>query len=347
MDKSTRPSQAGLWRDPNRPIRPGGDNRPGGSYIRPITNRPIVNSPINVGNKVNTVINSQPSWVNINNTTINNINNNWNQAIVNRPGMNNWWGNNPGRYGYWNGWGNAVRYNAAYWHGSNYFTPNWWMNRPFPMCGWHPYHWFPYYPYSYWWQVPVWTNLVGWFNWNAAASTAWAQPVTYDYGAGGNVVYQDNSVYIGGQRVASTPEFAESAAALATVTPPATEQEAAQVEWMPLGTFAISTGEKDTQPSRVLQFAVTKDGIIGGTMYNSQTDNTVAVQGKVDRETQRVSFRIGDKENIVAETGLYNLTQKDAPILVHYGKEKTEQYLLVRMESQENTENKGAAPQLP
>jgi hypothetical protein len=116
---------------------------------------------------------------------------------------------------------------------------------------------------------------------------------------------------------------------------------------MPLGTFAISTGEKDTQPSRVLQLAVTKDGIIGGTMYNSQTDNTVAVQGKVDRETQRVSFRFGDKENIVAETGLYNLTQKDAPILVHYGKEKTEQYLLVRMESQENTETKGTNPSLP
>ena len=45
-------------------------------------------------------------------------------------------------------------------------------------------------------------------------STVWSQPVYYDYGQGGNVVYENNSVYIDGQQVASAEEFAESAAVL-------------------------------------------------------------------------------------------------------------------------------------
>src|SRR4029078_3939735 len=114
------------------------------------------------------------------------------------------------------------------------------------------------YAYSYWWSTPTWNNIIPWFNWNAAASAAWAQPVFYDYGAGGNVVYQDNNVYVGGQQVASATDFAESAAALATVPPPATEEEAAKAEWMPLGTFAVSTGQKDVEPSRVVQLRVTQ-----------------------------------------------------------------------------------------
>jgi hypothetical protein len=67
-------------------------------------------------------------------------------------------------------------------------------------------------------------------------------------------------------------------------------------------------------------------------MYNSSTDQTQAIQGQVDKETQRVAFRIGDNENVVAETGLYNLTQSEAQLLVHYGTERTETFLLVRLD---------------
>ena len=55
----------------------------------------------------------------------------------------------------------------------------------------------------------------------------------YDYGPGGNVVYQDNQVFIGGQDVGSTSDFAQSAAALATVPPPPSEAEAEKADWMP------------------------------------------------------------------------------------------------------------------
>jgi hypothetical protein len=48
-----------------------------------------------------------------------------------------------------------------------------------------------------------------------------------------------------------------------------------------------------------------------------------------------VAFRVGESEDIIVETGLYNLTQNEAPVLVHFGTDIVENYLLVRLESPE------------
>jgi hypothetical protein len=318
----TRPGQRPI--DPNRPI------------VRPPTNRPIINGNINNGNFINNnnIISNRPNWVNINNTTINNINNNWNQTIINRPGMHNYWRNNPARIGFWAGWGAGVRHG---WHLGHYhrywFGPSWWNVYAPPFGGWHYHYWLPYYPANYWWRAATWNALGNWFVWSN--TPAWQQPIYYDYGTGGNVYQQNQTVYIGGQQVASTKDYAESAAVLATVPPPKDEKEAAATEWMPLGTFALSTGEKDTEPTRVVQLAVSKDGIVAGTLFNYQTDQSAAIQGKVDKETQRVAFRLGENEEVVAETGMYNLTQDEVPVLVHFGTNKTERYLFVRLQNEE------------
>ena len=149
------------------------------------------------------------------------------------------------------------------------------------------------------------------------------------------MTYQNNVVYVGGQEVATAEEFAESAAVLATVPAPANEEAGTKAEWMALGTFAVSANEKDVNPTRILQLAVSKEGILSGTLYNRETDKAQSVQGQVDKETQRAAFRIGESEDVVVETGLYNLTQNEAPLLVHFGKEKIENYLLVRLEQPE------------
>lgn len=188
--------------------------------------------------------------------------------------------------------------------------------------------------------------MSNWFSWGAAPAS-WSEPIYYDYGTGGNVTYEDNSVYINGQQVATADDFAASAAALATVPPPATAEVAAKAEWMPLGTFAISTDEKDLKPSRVIQMAVSKEGIVGGTIYNYDTDKAQTVQGKVDKVTQRVAIRFGDSEDVVAETGLYNLTQEQAPLLVHFGTQKVENYLLVRLKQSEGDGESAPAPMQP
>ena len=49
------------------------------------------------------------------------------------------------------------------------------------------------------------------------------------------------------------------------------------------------------------------------------------------RRTQRVAWIVGDNKNTVGETGLYNLTKDKAPALIHIGKDKTQQWLLVRL----------------
>lgn len=327
----------------NRPDRPSTINRPStrpgdrlpGQINRPPVGRPGANNrPINIGsiNVGNSNFTNRPSWANINNNQINSVRNRWSNQIN---GLHNWPTTYPARIGYWNGWGNNVRHHWR-WHNYHHrwFAGDWWSQHPGAVCRWHYYHRFNYHPWGYWWTYPAWTTVGTWFNWSANQS-AWSEPVYYDYGTQGNVVYQDNSVYINGTEVATSTEFAESAAVLATVDPPANEQEAEEAEWLPLGTFALSTDEDDLEPSRMVQLAVDRNGIIAGTLYNITTDSTQAIQGQVDKETQRVAFRLGESDEVVAETGLYNLTQDSAPLLVHFGTQRTEKYNLVRLAAPE------------
>jgi hypothetical protein len=182
--------------------------------------------------------------------------------------------------------------------------------------------------------VPTFAGLSNSFTWSAPA-TVWQEPIYYDYGQGGNVYYENNAVYVDGQAVGTPQDFAASAAELATVDPPETEQQAEEAEWMPLGTFAVSSNQKETEPTRLVQLAVNKDGIVSGTLYDEATDQTQTILGRVDKETQRVALRVGESEDFVVETGLYNLTQEEAPIMVHFGPDRVENWLLVRLEHPE------------
>lgn len=176
--------------------------------------------------------------------------------------------------------------------------------------------------------------MTNWFTWSAPAA-AWSEPVYYDYGTGGNVYYENNAVYVDGQEVGTPQDFAASAATLATVDPPASEEEAESADWMPLGTFAVSSSQKEVDPTRVIQLAVNREGIVSGTLTNTATNDAQTILGQVDKETQRVAFRIGTSDDVVAETGLYNLTQEEAPMMVHFGPDKVENWLLVRLDAPE------------
>lgn len=266
--------------------------------------------------------------MNIDNSTNINIRNNWSTVVRNpRPGFVTTLP--ASRRTHWNYWGNNVRRHWSYGRYHHSFNDIWWSNHHHGLGGWHYYHNHPWY---FWWQRPTWTNTVTWFAWPATYSTVWRQPVFYDFGPGGNVVFRDNRVYIGGEMIATTEQFAMSAADLATVPPPESWEIADQAEWMPLGTFALSTGEHDVDPTMLLQLAVDRQGIVSGTMFNTETDLAQTIQGRVDPETQRVAFRIGESDGVVAETGLYNLTQDESPLLIHFGPDDSEVYLLIRLE---------------
>jgi hypothetical protein len=116
---------------------------------------------------------------------------------------------------------------------------------------------------------------------------------------------------------------------LATVTQ---DEMNAPHDWMPLGTFSVATSQNDPNPVRVAQIAYdNKQGLISGTILNRESNNIYTIQGKVDPQSQRTAFTIGKDPNVVMETGLYNLTQQQTPVLVHFGPEKTATYLFARL----------------
>ena len=73
-------------------------------------------------------------------------------------------------------------------------------------------------------------------------------------------------------------------------------------------------------------------------------------------EVERFEARIGDQTDTILETGLYNLTQEQTPVLVHYGPDKTATYLAARLPAPEGSQveaqttqsaNAGASAALP
>jgi hypothetical protein len=349
--RPNRPGRPEIPNLPNRPNRPGAGgavtlpetlpgrpnrpNRPGYPLRPPIASRPDWVRPgypggnWNNGNWGNNVINRPPTWIGGNNNSTN-INNNWNNIVV-RPGMGNWLDNNPARYARWNYWGSQVRH---HWHAggyaNNWFGDDWWATHRHGLGGWHYHYCNHNYGYNYWWLPPVYADFRNWFSFPTSAPV-WQQPVYYDYGPGGNAYYRGDEFYLNDQLVGAAEDLAASAAALATVEPPESFEEAAEAEWKPLGTFAVVANKNEVQPTRSVQLAVNRQGIIAGTFYNSETDEARTVQGQVEPDTQRVAMRVGESDQFVLETGLYNLTQDEAPVLAHFGPDKHEYWLLVRL----------------
>ena len=283
----------------------------------------------------------RPHWQNLKPEQIGNVTSRWGKAIQGKD-FQNWTSNHPQRPDMWHHWADNVHNHWNNAHVRNdWFRPSWWDRHVGPMPWWNYHHWWNRHPWYYWWGVPAWNSVCAWF-----APWGWSTPCYYDYGPGGNVVYQDNSVWINGQEVATAGDFAKSASELATVQMPeqADPAQAEKMDWLPLGTFALSTNKEDTSPSFVVQLAVSKEGILSGTFYNRATDATYPVQGRVDKQTQRVAFTVGNKSDVVLETGLFNLTQDEAPVLAHHGADVVETYLLVRLKAPEDAEAPQTAP---
>ena len=173
------------------------------------------------------------------------------------------------------------------------------------------------------WRAATWPST---YDWVGTTST----PVYYDYG--NTIVYQGDTVYTNGQEVASSEQYYEQASGLASSGQPAENEPEPQADdWLPLGVFAV-TQEGQSQSNMTFQLAVNKEGIIRGNFENILADNVEPVQGSVDKQSQRIAWTIGDNKEIVVETGLSNLTMEQAPALVHFGADNTQQVLLVRLE---------------
>ncbi|HYF49055.1 MAG TPA: protocadherin, partial [Planctomycetota bacterium] len=151
-------------------------------------------------------------------------------------------------------------------------------------------------------------------------------------------VYEGPYVYLGGERVATREVWVDDAYRLADIeyedlTPVDSDFENDLAEnWKPLGLFMlVRDDEARASTPLYLQLAVSKNGEIGGTYHNDAKGSTLPVAGRVDARNQRVAFHVGDDKTTVVETGMYNLTQDSAPAQIHFGREKSENWLLIRL----------------
>jgi hypothetical protein len=190
-------------------------------------------------------------------------------------------------------------------------------------------NWFVAHPGA--WRAAAWTRAAFWTAaaWPTVATTCGfiGEPVYYDYGT--SVVYEGDQVYYEGVPIATAEEYTAQATQLADTGQAAKVND--KEEWVSLGVFGMVQGdEKDA--NTLFQLAVNKDGVIRGNYYDALSETTLPVYGSVDRKTQRAAWTVGDRKGTVYETGLGNLTQAETALLVHFGKDRTQQWTLIRMD---------------
>jgi hypothetical protein len=95
-------------------------------------------------------------------------------------------------------------------------------------------------------------------------------------------------------------------------------------------------GEEKTS-NHIFQLAVNKKGVIRGNYYDAVTDTTSEVFGSVDQKTQRAAWTVGDRKTPVFEAGIANLTKNETTMLVHYAKDRSQQFTLIRIEEPETS----------
>jgi hypothetical protein len=144
-------------------------------------------------------------------------------------------------------------------------------------------------------------------------------------------------VYYGDEPVATQEEYAAQAEAIATNIP---NVKPAAEDWMSLGVFAVTSDGEPTgaEPTLFLQLAVSKQGVLSGTLQNTTTESVQSIEGMVDKQTQRAAWTAVGKTRPLMETGIINLTQDTSPALVHFADGTTQQWLLVRIDKPDDTE---------
>jgi hypothetical protein len=186
--------------------------------------------------------------------------------------------------------------------------------------------WYARYPYA--WRAAttaaIWT-AAAWGSASTYCDCASSAPISYDYGE--SIYVEDGTVYDGDQPIASSEEYYDQAVAIAGA---GADAEGDDEDWMPLGVFGIVTDGQKT-PEKSLQLALSKEGVIRGNLIDEMTGEPKPIQGSVDKESQRVAVSLVDDTSIVAEMGLYDLTEDTLTMMIHRGKDDVETRGLVRL----------------
>lgn len=156
-----------------------------------------------------------------------------------------------------------------------------------------------------WWRPAAWGTLATWGAWN------WATPYYYD---NGGYSYPVASTEYTSYAYQDTPTQGS--------------------DWLPLGVFAVgSTAEQAANSDRIIQLAINKNGEIDGVLYNSASDQAQDLTGMVDQQTQRAYWSLSNRpDSPIVSTGIYNLTEDETPINVHFSDGTDQTWTLVRIQ---------------
>jgi hypothetical protein len=143
-------------------------------------------------------------------------------------------------------------------------------------------------------------------------------------------VYEGENVYVDGNSVATQEQYVQQATVVADSGKQA--EASKDEEWLSLGVFAMIQGDR-TDSNDLFQLAVNKAGTIRGNFYNVLTDLALPVYGAVDKNTQRAAWTVGDKKEPIYEAGFANLTKPETTMMVHFGKGRSQQWSLIRVDA--------------
>jgi len=110
--------------------------------------------------------------------------------------------------------------------------------------------------------------------------------------------------------------------------------EPTDLNWLPLGVFAMVRNEQQ-HPHLIMQLAINRQGMLRGNYTDEVSEGTQPIRGAVDQRTQRAAWIVGNHKTLVMEAGLSNLSEGDAPALIHKNG-KTDHWLLVRLKQPTN-----------
>ena len=85
------------------------------------------------------------------------------------------------------------------------------------------------------------------------------------------------------------------------------------------------------EPTLFLQLAISREGVISGTLNNTATDQTQTIQGMADKQSRHCTWTVQGQTRPIMETGIASLTEDSAAALVHFSDGQTQQWLLVRL----------------
>jgi hypothetical protein len=236
----------------------------------------------------------------------------------------------PTNRGQWQQQASQIRGNV---HGryNHLFTPQWYAQHP---NAWHALH-----PHANVWAVVTWPALANWIGYASGDAP-------YDYGT----VYESTYYFDENEETApqvgedvlirdyqDPAELAGEGLSGATATDPN--------QWLPLGVFAVSMPGSTTTPNRLFQFAVNKNGQIAGSYYDAMSDQSLPIQGAIQKDTQRAAWTVGSNKTSVWETNLGGFTENHSTVLLHSGNSQTEKWMMVRLEDPTSGQTDQTNPQ--